>query len=227
MPMLPGYEAIRATVARAVERAGFDLRRLEVLLSDPEWQLWLLDALPQAAFALVDVTDHNPFVMYELGLAHSRRVPAILCMNARNPSVTATVLGSPFLPYEDEGLEATEAALVRWMTLQAEVAQVSAASRQELADDVRYATGLALVERFCADAGVWVQVVSRDEFRLRCRVAEGRGDLRLTAGHPQWLALQLLPRMVQNADDTALMRALVAWSLSSGPVGVLADGITA
>jgi hypothetical protein len=84
MPMLEGYERIRAVVASAVKGSGALMSRLETALPDSEWQYWLLDAVERADLLLVDVTDHNPFVMYELGLAHHRMLPAIFIVNQAN-----------------------------------------------------------------------------------------------------------------------------------------------
>ena len=41
MPMLPGYEAVRATVAATVADAKLELVWLEDLLEDWEWLDWL------------------------------------------------------------------------------------------------------------------------------------------------------------------------------------------
>jgi hypothetical protein len=97
MPMLLGYEGVRAAVRQAVELSGAVMRRLEDLLPDPEWQLWVTRAIEAADVVIAGVTDNNAFVMYELGVAHARRARTVLIVNRRNGSIPATVKGSYFV----------------------------------------------------------------------------------------------------------------------------------
>jgi hypothetical protein len=101
MPMLAGFESIRASVAHAVEEAGLEMLRLEVEIEDSAWHAWLLDALERADVVLADLTDHNAYVMYELGCAHQRGLPVCCIVDARNGRITSSVRGCPFIPYGD------------------------------------------------------------------------------------------------------------------------------
>ncbi|GAA0560563.1 hypothetical protein GCM10010172_49610 [Paractinoplanes ferrugineus] len=183
--------------------------RLEELLPDVEWQLWLISTLRQATAAVVDITDHNAFVMYELGLAHAHRLPTLLIVDSRNERVTPTVLGTPFLPYDVDDLGWFEKQLA------------SAVSRLSTGSvfSPSYEQALSLATKFSATTGQAVDTVSRREFATRLDVATGRGDLpRRPVGVGDagptgaGAALHLLARVVKNADDVRLMRSLWDWS---------------
>ena len=212
MPMLPGYEPIRETVKRAIERSGIVMRRLEVALTDAEWQFWLIATLPSASFAVVDVTDHNPFVMYELGLAHNRLLPSLLIVDARNERVPATVLGSPFLPYDGTAPHTCLEALARWIGATALACRAPAENGQARIDSgSSFETALHLLERFRPHSPTGVEAVSREEFTTRMLVAEGRGDVIPPAADAERLAIHLLPRLIRHTDDVAVMRAVQQW----------------
>lgn len=224
MPMLPGYEDIRRTVQRAFDEEAVVMRRLDVLLTDPEWQLWLLRMLPSAWFGLVDLTDHNPFVMYELGLAHACRIPTILVVNARNAKVTATVAGSPFLTYSDANFDGFREALRGCIRSAVDVihrqgsqrlsfAQVGHSTCHRIAEDLR--------KRYESESGSVVEAVAYEEFVTRLDVADGRGELCPGLGHPREFEAGLLPRILGKADDVRVMTTINGW-LRSLPRGVAA-----
>jgi len=206
MPMLAGFEGIRASVARGVRASGTVMLRLEEVLADADWQYWLIRTVPQASVVLADVTDHNPFVMYELGLAHARRIPTLLIVDSRNERVSATVLGTPFIPYAVNDLEAFENELAK--------AIEELVSNPTITPDIShsYEYALALAEGFATATGLPVDTISLDEFTTRLDVATDRGDL-CPAG--TWKDLYLLARTVRHADDVQLMRSLRNWSTAA------------
>src|SRR5687768_13131946 len=99
MPMYAGFEEIRAAVARTVQDAGFEMCRLEVEIQDSAWHLWLMASAAAADIVLVDLTGHNPFVMYELGYVHHRQLPTAFIVNARDKQIPATVRGAVCTAY--------------------------------------------------------------------------------------------------------------------------------
>lgn len=198
MPMLPGYEGIRAAVAEGIRAGGTGMLRLEELLADADWQHWLVRTLARASVVLADLTDHNPFVMYELGLAHARGIPALLIVDSRTETVTPTVLGTPFLPYSVDHLPVFAEELA--------AALVEPKARPEITDPFGYARELAAA--FAAETGLTVDTVSPTEFATRLAVAADRGD-------PCRTELALLARIVRSAGDVRLMRSLWTWSARS------------
>ena len=224
MPMLAGYERIRDTVKGAIDRSGLAMRRLEVALTDAEWQWWLIANLPAAALAVVDVTDHNPFVMYELGLAHNRLLPALLIVDDRNERVPATVLGSPFLSYDGRAPHTALDELSSWVVETAAACHEQPDQTVRIDDGSRYDIAVNLLEDFRRGAPLSVEAVSRDEFATRMRVAEGRGEVVAPAAAGERLALQLLPRIIRHSDDVRAMRAVRQWIRTSASTVAAAGG---
>jgi hypothetical protein len=212
MPMFPEYGDVRRVVAESIATAGAEMHRLEEALPDPEWQWWLIQEIERADFVLADLTDHNPFVAYELGLAHSRRLPALLIVNARNDAITATVKGTPFLAYDDDALGTFGEELTSELT--AIIAALAAPVPNGLptvADLIdAYRAGCARLEVARA-AGVEVQPVASDEFRTLMAVAWARGD-RVAPWNEAAGELSLLARLVADADRIEVMAALRRWA---------------
>jgi hypothetical protein len=217
MPMLAGYESIREVVARAIAAGGASMRRLEHALPDAEWQCWLIESVHRAQFVLADMTDHNPFVMYELGLAHTRRLPTLLMVDSRNERIPATVLGTPFLTYDNRDLGRFEAELARRIAIAVDERRRPAARKLclRLAGDRPYERALDLLRAFLAEARVEAEAVSHYEFATRLTVAEGRGDSLPAGSNGQRVAWYLLPRIIRDSDRTRIMQAIEAWSRSA------------
>jgi hypothetical protein len=215
MPMLAGYEGVRAVVARAVAAAGASMSRLEEILPDPDWQYWLVEAVSRADLVLADVTDHNAFVMYELGLAHQRGLPAVLIVSERNERVPATVLGSPFLPYDGEHLDRFEDELAA--AIEAVAGQLPASGAEALGTPSAgaiarwYEEALGLLALFNAETSVPAEAVAPEEFAVRLRVASRRGAHPPSRGGDASLPWYLLPRVIRDADRVETMRRLVEW----------------
>jgi hypothetical protein len=205
MPMLPGFETIRASVARAVQAAGFEMLRLEAEIEDSAWHLWLLDALERAEVALVDLTGHNAYVMYELGCVHQRRLPVSYIVNAGEGQISASVRGCACTPYGDSHV-----------TLEAAVA-----------DDLRQLDGAAagdwqpgdsllheadeLADAFDRAQGRPFPRVSASVFASRLAVAARRGqpDPRRLVAHSR--ARFLLAARLAESERVGVMQALGGW----------------
>ena len=212
--MLEGYEAIRAAVARAMAMAGVSMCRLEEAMEDADWQHWLVDSVSQADLVLGDVSEHNAFVMYELGLAHQQRLPTTLIVNAAGERVPATVRGTPFLPYYDDfaSFEKALAAILWAMAYEPRPAD-PAVALGALADryNLYYEQALSLMEAFRATVSVPMKLVSRSTFFTRLRVAENRGDWFPDGCNKQRIARYLLARIISNSDEIPVMQAAEAW----------------
>ena len=215
MPMLEGYEDIRAVVSRALSSAEITMRRLEELLPDHDWQYWLVESVGQVDFVLADVTDHNPFVMYELGLVHQRKLPTVLIVNGRNDRVSATVLGSPFLSYDTQRLNRFEGELTRALQAAGEEAmahlETHHPSPSEEIISQWYAQVSDLLETFIAETEIAVEPVRLEEFTTRLRVATRRGARPPSKGGTARLATYLMPRLIRDADKVEVMKKLSSW----------------
>jgi hypothetical protein len=202
MPMLQGYEGIRAAVREAIESAGATMRRLEELLPDAKWQLWVDESIEAADLVLADVTDNNAFVMYELGVTHAHRTPSLLIVNRRNRAVPATVKGSFFLPYD-------ESHLLEFMP------RLTGAIRRSLSLPWRtkldtptaeiYAKALNLLASIPVHTVRELKCVTRDEFWSYIEVGQRRGEIPAVDGDLRDAAEVLLARLVKGSDCCQVM----------------------
>jgi hypothetical protein len=202
MPMLPGYEAIRAAVLEAIELAGATVRRLENLLPDAEWQLWVTKSVEAADIVLADVTDNNAFVMYELGVAHAHRTPTLLIINRRNGVVPATVKGSFFLPYSDDQL--TEF-VVRLADAIRHSLRLSWNSDLKIPVIELYAKTLDLLASRVPFITANLEPVSAAEFSTFIEVARRRGEIPVLDGNVRDAAGILLARLINGSDNCQVM----------------------
>jgi hypothetical protein len=219
MPMYAGFEEIRACVARALHEAGFEMRRLEVEIGDSAWHLWLLDSVDASDVVLVDLTDHNPFVMYELGYVHHRQLPTTFIVDAWDQRVPATVRGSVCTPY-GEGCQHFERDLIDHLRqLWRARAGVQERSRVPLAtcSSALYRAAITAAIEFGRSAGRDFSSVDEAEFRSRLTVAERRGtpDPRSLCGRGQ--ARHLLTLLLEESDRVDVMRAICEWSFERDP----------
>ncbi len=208
MPMFPEFAEVRSVVADAIESAGATMSRLDVVLPDPEWQEWLIQAIERADFFLADLTDHSPFVTYELGLAHSRRLPSVLIVNAHNDTIPATVRGTSFLVYDDSSLERFGTELITeiqaTINAMAEPVLEEATSRAALLSTYRKAR--EELESLRA-AGLDVQPVGQDEFCTRMAVAWARGD-QVSPWCSSVSSMTVLARLIADSDRVEVMASL-------------------
>jgi hypothetical protein len=202
MPMLLGYEGIRAAVRQAVELSGAAMRRLEDLLPDPEWQLWVTREIETADLVVADVTDNNAFVMYELGVAHAHRTPTLLIMNRRNGSIPATVKGSYFISYDDDAL----AEFVPRLAGAIRHTQRFCWNPEPVVPACEiYTRGLTLLEDVWQQTGTELQAVSVSEFATFIDVARQRGEIPALDGDWGYVSGVLLARLVLGSDSCQVM----------------------
>lgn len=78
-PLDKSGERIRDTINRNLPKLGIELINMKTILeSTGNITELILLALEQADFIIVDISRHNPNVMYELGYAHALRKPTII-----------------------------------------------------------------------------------------------------------------------------------------------------
>lgn len=170
MPMYAGFEQARAAVAAALARSGVTMHRLEVEIADSAWHRWLLDAAHASDLVLADLTGHNPFVMYELGYAHARRLPAVYIVDAAEERIPATVRGAACIAYSDGQLEdhlVDDVGALLVATSRPTRAQANAGRLFRLAGTV--------ADRIDHGLGDRLARVDASEFRVRLAVAVERG----------------------------------------------------
>lgn len=202
MPMLPGYEAIRATVLEAIELTGATMCRLEELLPDAEWQLWVTQSVETADIVLADVTDNNAYVMYELGVTHALRTPTLLIVNRRNGVVPATVKGSFFLSYSDDRLSEFVPRLADAIRHHL---RLSWKSDLKIPVIELYAKTLDLLSMRSPFISANLEPVSADIFSTFIEVAQRRGEIPMLDGNMRDAAGILLARLINGSDNCQVM----------------------
>ncbi len=208
MPMYAGFETIRACVASAVESAGLQMHRLESEVSDTNWHVWLLDSIANANLVLADVTDHNPFVMYELGLAHQSRIPSIAIIRNEENKIPATLNGSPYLTYGEDCNELLP-------RLSSSLKDANNQKHRGSEARVSYEDALRVAVSFERAFGGAIEFVDSDEYNARVSVSVRRGC------HPHGKVCDsragvrfLVATVVRESGDVGVMAAINDWAES-------------
>lgn len=210
MPMLDGFQGVRAVVAEAITIAGLRMERLDILLEDWEWLDWLHGAIDRCDLVLADPTQHNAFVMYELGLARRRERPTLLLLDQRDSQISGSLDGSAFRLYARDALGELAARLV-W-DLQDLVSLAHDSAGQLDRESNPYERAMCLLAAFRHDTGRDPPVVDRQAFELRLAHARQHGTYGATlAGTPAGDA-GLLAALLRESRMVDNMAALREWT---------------
>jgi len=173
MPMLPGYEAVRETVAGNIIQEGFQLVWLEDLLEDWEWLDWLYDSVLECDVVVANPSEHNAFVMYELGIARPNGQPTLLMLDQENSQLSGSLDGSPFLTYANAELDVFSSRFRA--DLSALAAVVTNKKVLSLDPAELYRTARHLAECFGDETGYTVVEVNEVAFNARLNHSIGHG----------------------------------------------------
>ena len=81
-PLSERYRAVYDLIAAAASKVGVAVSRADTLLAGRDIVMAINKAISDSDFLIVDVSESNPNVMYELGFARSRDKPTILIANS-------------------------------------------------------------------------------------------------------------------------------------------------
>jgi len=89
-------------VGKALSDAGIDTIDLsDVTASGAKRMNAILDAIHEADLIVVELSDQSPNVMYELGIAHAFRKPAVILVDRYSPSkLPSDLAGFGYLVYD-------------------------------------------------------------------------------------------------------------------------------
>ena len=73
---------LEAVIQPALDQAGFDITAAHLLDQSGSISNQIINRLLDADLVVADITGHNPNVMYELGVRHSARLPAVILREA-------------------------------------------------------------------------------------------------------------------------------------------------
>lgn len=219
MPMYAGFEEIRACIARALERAGVEMRRLEEEIEDSAWHLWLLESAVSSDMVLVDLTHNNPFVMYELGYVHYRRLPTVFIINSSQQRMPAMVRGAVCSIYGD-GFEQFENDLIEYLRLLTRAHLNVQGHHRDWHPEVTvelYEMARSAVDELDAAIGRRLSRVDEPEFWLRLDISRRRGapDPACLTGPIQRRYLMTL--LAKESDRVEVMQAICDWSFGRLP----------
>ena len=100
------HDDVRSFVAEKLKREGVRVLQLDEMLQPGAiWANAIADAIRRADFVVVDITNANPNITYELGYAHALRKPTII-LGASDaiPSVPSDLAGFQVLTYDRHDL---------------------------------------------------------------------------------------------------------------------------
>jgi hypothetical protein len=209
MPMLPGYESVRETVAATVADAKLELLWLEDLLEDWEWLDWLYASVSQCDLVVADPSKHNAFVMYELGVARVGVRPTLVMLDREDSQLSGSLDGSPFLLYSNAELEDFSGRLRADLSVLAGVAGSRAGAAA--APEEYYREAVRLLDCFGDEIGRSIEAVEEDAFSARLSHSMSHGTfIRALAGTPLGDAA-LLAALVRSSRMVDTMAAIREW----------------
>jgi hypothetical protein len=116
-PLDPQGQIVRETVVDALEEIGVGTFRLDNLSPGARWADAISRAIQAADLIFVDITHHNPNILYELGYAHALRKRTIILVNAQSGTLLPSDLqGFFYIPYDSGDLVRLRED-VRWVAL--------------------------------------------------------------------------------------------------------------
>ncbi len=109
-PWDPDSQQLYNTIAATLRDFGIEV--IEALGdSGPKLQYAILKGIQSSDFVVADVSQQNPNVMYEIGLAQGMKKPTILLVSRKSKGIPADLEGSLFVVYDSERPESLREAL--------------------------------------------------------------------------------------------------------------------
>jgi hypothetical protein len=107
------FAPVEKLVRETLENLGIEVAQFDQISSGAVWATAVTDAIKSADFVVVDITNQNENVIYELGVAHTMRKPTVLICSVRSKTPLPLVLsGFSVIVYEPEDLQSL-ASLIR------------------------------------------------------------------------------------------------------------------
>jgi hypothetical protein len=209
MPMLPGYEAVRETVASTVGNEKLELVWLEDLLEDWEWLDWLYASVHQCDLVVANPSKHNAFVMYELGIARAHVRPTLIMLDREDSQLTGSLDGSPFLLYSNTELDVFSARLRADLSVLSVAAMRQVNSPSDRAEFYHHAG--RLLKRFNDETGHVFEQVEEDAFSARLNHSLSHGTFIPALADTPLGNAALLAALVRSSRMVDTMSAIREW----------------
>ena len=209
MPMLPGYEAVRETVATTIADAKLELVWLQDLLEDWDWLDWLYASVAQCDIILANPSNHNAFVMYELGVARVDARPTLVVLDREDSQLSGSLDGSPFLLYSNHELDIFSDQLRADLSILARAA--ASASRSSPEPGTYYRDAVSLLKSFIDETGWNVEAVDEDAFISRLRHSTSHGTFAPSLVGTTLGDAALLAALIRSSRMVGTMTAIREW----------------
>ncbi|HEX7772083.1 MAG TPA: hypothetical protein VF435_06645 [Pyrinomonadaceae bacterium] len=207
MPMLPGYEAVRQTVAATIADAKLEIVLLEELLEDWEWLDWLYASVRECDIVLANPSKHNAFVMYELGVARVDARPTLIVLDREDSQLSGSLDGSPFLLYSNDELDLFSD------QLRADLSGLARVSHTRSVVNPRefYRDAVNLLKSFTDETGRSVEAVDEDAFTTRLNHSMNHGTFIPSLAGTRLGDTALLAALIRSSRMVDTMTAIREW----------------
>lgn len=209
MPMLPGYEAVRETVATTIGEAKLELLWLADLLEDWEWLDWLYASVRQCDIILANPSKHNAFVMYELGVARVDTRPTLIVLDREDSQLSGSLDGSPFLLYSNDELDLFSDQLRADLSTLARAAVTQ--TRSSLEPRTYFHDAVTLLKSFTDQTGRSVEAVDEEAFVSRLRHSMSHGTFVPSLAGTTLGDAALLAALIRSSRMVSTMNAIREW----------------
>jgi len=108
-PWDPNFQQLRDIVSDTLRQFGIEV--IELPYSGPSLQYAIVKGIQSSDFVVADVSQQNPNVMYELGLAQGMKKPTILLVSRNSKGIPSDLEGSLFVVYDSEHPDSLREAL--------------------------------------------------------------------------------------------------------------------
>lgn len=94
-------ERIRQTIVDVLERTGVSAVLPDEFVAGARWADAMLESLRSSDFIIADLSESNPNVIFELGVAHGLRKPFIILVSTKGEgTIPSDLLGYQYITYD-------------------------------------------------------------------------------------------------------------------------------
>lgn len=107
VPFDDDWKDIQDTIKQALEKMGVEpLSVDEIVEPGAAWANKVNDAIRESDFIFIDLSKQNPFVIYELGIAHGLRKPTFLMLSTKSKhGLPSYLAGNQYIAYDPDDLK--------------------------------------------------------------------------------------------------------------------------
>jgi len=209
MPMLPEYKAVREVVARTVVEMKLGLVWLDELLEDWQWLDWLYTSVQQCDLILANPSQHNAYVMYEIGVARTNMRPTLLMLDHEDSWLSGSLDGSSFLPYSNTMLNELSSNLRANLSI---LAGVTIAQDKQIRDFTKYySDAVLLLNGICDESGQNIESVDKGAFTVRLTHSINHGTFTPELIGTPLGNTALLAALIRSSRTVSTMSTIQKW----------------